>query len=158
MTTKRGDAITRLESPPKTRPKLSATRSRCLWIRLPDSETRVRVRKLPIEYNIFIEFHRAKTIRRPFCTIGLFLFPFSASLLIQIRLRGESTSIQNLQAFTAGHASNPADHVRRTASRPFGAIFIVVCSGISAIEGESFHRRALMCNGSSFTLIGDSLK
>ena len=40
----------------------------------------------------------AKAIRPPFCTIGLFLFPFSACLLIQIRLRGESTSIQKLQA------------------------------------------------------------
>jgi len=65
---------------------------------------------------------------------------------------------KHFRPFTAGHASNSADHLRRTASRPFGAILIVVCSGISALEGESFHRRALMCNGSNSTLIGDSLK
>jgi hypothetical protein len=65
---------------------------------------------------------------------------------------------KNFGPFTAGHAFNPADHVRRTASRPFGAILIVVCSGISGLERESFHPRTLMCNGSSSTLTGDSLK
>jgi hypothetical protein len=47
----------------------------------------------------FFEFRLAKAIRPSFFfTIGLFLFPFSAPLLIQIQLRGESTSIQKLQA------------------------------------------------------------
>jgi hypothetical protein len=63
-----------------------------------DGETRVRDSDIPdwVEYT-FLNFI-AKAIRPPFCTIGLFLFPFSASLLIEIRLRGEGTSIQNPQA------------------------------------------------------------